>query len=248
MNKLRILSLVTVVASMALVGCSEGSQQSQTSDSSQSSDSVQSPSENLTNQQNLSAEQVKSVASKLLSSDQSVQVIGNEQMQPQLKAAKDATAPSGIKPEKCADLNAKYSVTDLTGTVAATATSSSEQMGKVVQIFSVTDAATKKNISNALAFDDLADCDKVTIEQDGENLTAQRQILPMNVKAEQALTMSTILDAGGGQKLSSIAVQAMDGNNFVLVTLQTGSMQPAELATEAVELTDQAFDEIKSVQ
>ena len=70
----------------------------------------------------------------------------------------------------------------------------------------------------------------------------------MDVNAERALTMSTVMDAGGGQTLSSVAVQAIDGNNFVLVTLQTGSMQPAELATEAVKLTDQAFDEIKSVQ
>ncbi|MNW68535.1 hypothetical protein D3C74_473260 [compost metagenome] len=60
--------------------------------------------------------------------------------------------------------------------------------------------------------------------------------------------MSTIMDAGGGQTLSSVAVQALDGNNFVLVTLQTGSMQPAELATQAVELADQAFDEIKAAQ
>lgn len=156
--------------------------------------------------------------------------------------------PDGIKPEKCAELNAKYTVTDLTGSVAATSTSSSEQMGKVVQVFSLTDEATRKNVHDALALDDLEGCETVTIEQGGQEVKAQRQILPLAVKAERSLSMSTIMDAGGGQTLSSVAVQALVGNNFVLVTLQTGSMQPAELATQAVELADQAFDEIKAAQ
>lgn len=245
------LSVLTIAlaALLALVGCSETTQETTAGGNPTTSANAQgSAPENPVESKTLSADQVQRVASKLLAGDQAVQVMGNDQMQPQLEAAKNAPMPEGIKPEKCAELNEKYSVTDLTGSIAATATSSSEKLGKVVQLFSITDESTKKNIENALAFDDLGACDTVTIEQDGEKLKAKRQILPMDVNAEKALTMSTILDAGGGQTLSSIAVQALDGNNFVLVTLQTGSMQPAELATEAVDLADQAFDEIKSVQ
>ncbi|MGP9527465.1 hypothetical protein [Glutamicibacter sp. AOP5-A2-18] len=248
MTKRFVFSMVALTASLALAGCSGGVQSEENGTPGQPSESAKSQSQGAGDGKSLDAKQVETVASTLLKSDQSVQVISNEQMQPQLEAAKDAEMPAGIKPEKCAELNAKYSVTDLTSSVAATSTSSSEEVGKVVQIFSITDEATRANVLNALAFDDLEDCGTVTIEQSGKELKAKRQILPMDVNAERALTMSTVMDAGGGQTLSSVAVQALDGNNFVLITLQTGSVQPAELATEAVKLTDQAFDEIKSVQ
>lgn len=249
MTKRLLFLALPIAASLALAGCSAGSSdQTPDTSGSPSAEKSQEGTDGQTAGKNLSAQQVEDVASKLLDGDPAVQVIGNKQMQPQLSAAKDAKLPDGIKPEKCAELNAKYTVTDLTGSVAATSTSSSEQMGKVVQIFSLTDETTRKNVHEALALDDLAGCETVTIEQGGKEINAQRQILPLDVNADRSLTMSTIMDAGGGQKLSSVAVQALDGNNFVLVTLQTGSMQPAELATHAVELTDQAFDEIKAVQ
>jgi len=249
MTKRGLFVVLPMAAALALAGCSASS-----SDQPPASSETSKPSENQsgtgeqTTGKTLNAEQVESIAAKLLEGDPAVQVIGNEQMQPQLSAAKSAKLPDGIKPEKCAELNAKYTVTDLTGSVAATSTSSSEQMGKVVQVFSLTDEATRKNVHDALALDDLAGCETVSIEQGGKEIKARRQILPLDVKADRALTMSTIMDAGGGQSLSSVAVQALDGNNFVLVTLQTGSMQPAELATQAVKLADQAFDEIKTVQ
>ncbi|UYQ78465.1 hypothetical protein OF385_04755 [Glutamicibacter sp. JL.03c] len=249
MTKRILLLACPIAASLALAGCSAGSSdQAPATSGSPSAVTSQEGTGGQTTGKNLSAQQVEDIASKLLDGDPSVQVIGNEQMQPQLSAAKNATQPDGIKPEKCAELNAEYTVTDLTGSVAATSTSSSEQLGKVVQVFSLTNEATRKNVQDALALDDLAGCETVTIEQGGKEIKAQRQVLPLDVKAERSLTMSTIMDAGGGQKLSSVAVQALDGNNFVLVTLQTGSMQPAELATQAVELTDQAFDEIKATQ
>lgn len=249
MTKRLVFWALPLAISLALAGCSAGSsdQGSNSSESVSPSDQQGSADEPATGK-TLDAAQVENIASKLLEGDPAVQVIGNEQMQPQLSAAKNAKVPDGIKPEKCAELNAKYTVTDLTGSVAATSTSSSEQMGKVVQVFSLTDEATRKNVHDALALDDLEDCETVTIEQGGQEVKAQRQILPLAVKAERSLSISTIMDAGGGQTLSSVAVQALDGNNFVLVTLQTGSMQPAELATQAVELADQAFDEIKAAQ
>ncbi|MGV2953041.1 hypothetical protein ACNPM8_12835 [Glutamicibacter sp. AGC46] len=196
----------------------------------------------------LSPEQAESIASKLLEGDNAVQIVGNEQMQKQLEVAKNAETPSGIKPEKCAEMNAKYSVTDLTASVSATATSSSESVGKVVQVFSLTDEATRKNVSEALTLDDLEGCEKATVELGGEEIETQRQILPLDVEADQSLTMSTQMDAGGGQLLTSVVVQALQDGNFVLVTLQTGSQQPAELAAQAVELADRAFAEIEAAQ
>lgn len=238
-----------LAATMALAGCSAESSPEQAGPTAsespvpEGSEKAESAAADV-----LSAEQVESVASKLLEGDEAAQVIGNEQMQPQLEAAKNADMPSGIKPEKCAEMNAKYTVTDLTQSVAATATSTSESVGKVVQVFSVTDEATRKQISQALTLDDLDGCETVTVEQGGKELNTERQILPLDVNADQSLTMSTLMDAGGGQTLGSVAVQALEGNNFVLVTLQTGTQQSAELAAQAVELADQAFAEIEAVQ
>ncbi|MGH3651993.1 hypothetical protein [Glutamicibacter sp.] len=238
-----------LATAMALTGCSSGSspEPSASLESQAPSADPSQPAEQSVGDA-LSAEEVESIASQIVEGDKAVQVIGNEQMQKQLAVAKDANLPSGIKPEKCADMNAEYSVTDLTGSVAATATSSSEAVGKVVQVFSLTDEATRKRVAQALTLDDLEDCKTVTIDQGGQEIQAERQILALDVQAEQSLTMSTQMDAGGGQILTSVAVQALDGNNFVLVTLQTGSQQPAELAGQAVELADQAFAEIESVQ
>lgn len=249
MTKRPLLLALPLMASLALAGCSaQTTDPVPTSSESENVSQNQSGTAEQTTGNTLSAEQVESIAANLLEGEPSVQVINNEQMQPQLTAAKDAQLPQGIKPEKCAELNEKYTVSDLTGSVAATSTSSSDQMGKVVQIFSLTDEGTRKKVQDALGLDDLDGCETVTIEQGDTDIKAQRQILPLDVKAEKSLTMSTIMDAGGGQNLSSVAVQALDGNNFVLVTLQTGSLEPAELAAQAVELTDKAFDEIKSAQ
>lgn len=81
-----------------------------------------------------------------------------------------------------------------------------------------------------------------------KKIETERQILPLDVKADQSLTMSTQMDAGGGQLLTSVVVQALRDGDFVLVTLQTGSQQAAELAAQAVELTDRAFAEIDAVR
>ncbi|PJJ43253.1 hypothetical protein ATK23_0434 [Glutamicibacter mysorens] len=246
MTKRLTLWALPLAVSMMLAGCSSNSA-SEPAQSAASTTSVDSQKEAASGGA-LTAEQVKSVASKLMEGDNAVQVVGNEQMQQQLEIAKNAKAPSGIKPEKCAELNAKYSVTDLTASVSATATSSSESVGKVVQVFSLTDDATRNNVSQALTLDDLEGCENVTVETGGEKIETERQILPLDVKADQSLTMSTQMDAGGGQLLTSVVVQALRDGDFVLVTLQTGSQQAAELAAQAVELTDRAFAEIDAVR
>lgn len=246
MTKCLALWALPLAATMIAAGCSSNSapEPAESSASTAPADS----SKAAASDGELSPKQVESIASKLLDGDNSVQVVGNEQMQKQLEIAKNAELPSGIKPEKCADLNAKYSVTDLTASVSATATSSSESVGKVVQIFSLTDDATRKKVSQALKLDDLQGCENVTVELGGEEIEAERQILPLDVKADQSLAKSTRMEVGGGQQLISVDVQALQGSNFVLVTLQTGSQQPAELAAQAVELADRAFVEIETAR
>ncbi|MGP5388511.1 hypothetical protein [Glutamicibacter arilaitensis] len=249
MTKRLTLWTLPIAFMLAVTGCSaEQSSESTDSASGQAQSQKASPPAGEGKAGKLSGEQIEAIAKNLLDGDQAVQVIGNAQMQQQLKIAKEADLPSGIKPEKCAELNAKYTVTDLTASVSATATSSSQAVGKVVQIFALTDNATRHNISKALKLDDLEGCEKVKLQLGGEQIEAERQILPLDVKADQSLTMSTSMDAGGGQTLTSVAVQALKGDKFVLVTLQTGTQQAAELSAQAVQLTDQAFAGLEAAQ
>lgn len=233
----RFLWFLPLAAALALTGCSSAGQtqpepeQAQT----QSQDGY------------LDAGQVETVVRTLLGEDPSLTVVGNETMQQQLQMAKGMGSTSGINPEKCAKQMEKYTVTDLTASVSATGSVTAESLGKVVQVFSITDEATRKKISDALTLDDISGCEKVTVEQSGEKLSADRQILPLKVDADQSLTMSTQMDVGGGQKMSSVVVQALKGNNFVIVTFQTGLAEPATMSAEAVELINKAFAEIETL-
>lgn len=233
----RFLWFLPLAAALALTGCSSAGQtqpepeQAQT----QSQDGY------------LDAGQVETVVRTLLGEDPSLTVVGNETMQQQLQMAKGMGSTSGINPEKCAKQMEKYTVTDLTASVSATGSVTAESLGKVVQVFSITDEATRKKISDALTLDDISGCEKVTVEQSGEKLSADRQILPLKVDADQSLTMSTQMDVGGGQKMSSVVVQALKGNNFVIVTFQTGLAESATMSAEAVELINKAFAEIETL-
>lgn len=233
----RFLWFLPLAAALALTGCSSAGQtqpepeQAQT----QSQDGY------------LDAGQVETVVRTLLGEDPSLTVVGNETMQQQLQMAKGMGSTSGITPEKCAKQMEKYTVTDLTASVSATGSVTAESLGKVVQVFSITDEATRKKISDALTLDDISGCEKVKVEQSGEKLSADRQILPLKVDADQSLTMSTQMDVGGGQKMSSVVVQALKGNNFVIVTFQTGLAEPATMSAEAVELINKAFAEIETL-
>ncbi len=226
-----------LAAAFILTGCSSAAEP----------ESAPVASETQTPDGNLDATQVETVVKNLLGDDPSLAVVGNTTMQQQLELAKGMNSASGITPEKCAEQMEKYTVNDLTGSVAATGTVGDENLGKVLQVFSITDEATQKKISDALTLDNIDGCETVTVEQSGEKLSADRQILPLKVNADQSLTMSTQMDAGGGQKLSSVVVQALKGKDFVIVTFQTGLNEPATLATEAVELVNKAFDEISSL-
>ncbi|WP_404289955.1 hypothetical protein [Glutamicibacter arilaitensis] len=196
----------------------------------------------------LTADQVKDVVTKLVGADSTAQVLDNEVMKPQLEQAKNMTGSNGIKPEECAQQQEKYTVTDLTGTVAASATIQGDSTGKVIQVFSITDAQTRKNISEALKLSDIEGCESISVSVSGEAVNTDRQILDLDSTADQALTMATQMKVGAEQHLNSVAVQALDGNNFVLVTFSSGTVEAPLLAGEAMKLTDQAFAEIKSLQ
>ena len=233
----RFLWFLPLAAALALTGCSSAGQTQPEPEQSQTQ----------SQDGNLDAGQVETVVRTLLGEDPSLTVVGNETMQQQLQMAKGMGSTSGITPEKCAKQMEKYTVTDLTASVSATGSVTAESLGKVVQVFSITDEATRKKISDALTLDDISGCEKVTVEQSGEKLSADRQILPLKVDADQSLTMSTQMDAGGGQKMSSVVVQALKDNNFVIVTFQTGLAESATMSAEAVELINKAFAEIKTL-
>ncbi|RBM02688.1 hypothetical protein C1H84_04425 [Glutamicibacter soli] len=233
----RFLWFLPLAAALALTGCSSAGQTQPEPEQAQTQ----------SQDGNLDAGQVETVVRTLLGEDPSLTVVGNETMQQQLQMAKGMGSTSGITPEKCAKQMEKYTVTDLTASVSATGSVTAESLGKVVQVFSITDEATRKKISDALMLDDISGCEKVTVEQSGEKLSADRQILPLKVDADQSLTMSTQMDVGGGQKMSSVVVQALKGNNFVIVTFQTGLAEPATMSAEAVELINKAFAEIETL-
>ncbi|MGC0270548.1 hypothetical protein ACPROK_13370 [Glutamicibacter soli] len=233
----RFLWFLPLAAALALTGCSSAGQTQPEPEQAQTQ----------SQDGNLDAGQVETVVRTLLGEDPSLTVVGNETMQQQLQMAKGMGSTSGITPEKCAKQMEKYTVTDLTASVSATGSVTAESLGKVVQVFSITDEATRKKISDALMLDDISGCEKVTVEQNGEKLSADRQILPLKVDADQSLTMSTQMDVGGGQKMSSVVVQALKGNNFVIVTFQTGLAESATMSAEAVELINKAFVEIETL-
>lgn len=233
----RFLWFLPLAAALALTGCSSAGQTQPEPEQAQTQ----------SQDGNLDAGQVETVVRTLLGEDPSLTVVGNETMQQQLQMAKGMGSTSGINPEKCAKQMEKYTVTDLTASVSATGSVTAESLGKVVQVFSITDEATRKKISDALTLDDISGCEKVTVEQSGEKLSADRQILPLKVDADQSLTMSTQMDVGGGQKMSSVVVQALKGNNFVIVTFQTGLAESATMSAEAVELINKAFAEIETL-
>lgn len=233
----RFLWFLPLAAALALTGCSSAGQTQPEPEQAQTQ----------SQDGNLDAGQVETVVRTLLGEDPSLTVVGNETMQQQLQMAKGMGSTSGINPEKCAKQMEKYTVTDLTASVSATGSVTAESLGKVVQVFSITDEATRKKISDALTLDDISGCEKVTVEQSGEKLSADRQILPLKVDADQSLTMSTQMDVGGGQKMSSVVVQALKGNNFVIVTFQTGLAESATMSAEAVELINKAFAEIEAL-
>lgn len=241
MSKRKAVALLSLIAIMVASGCSaeQPPQEAQPAESSSSPQTIAGT---------LDAQQVESIASSLLAEEPGLSVVGNSVMQQQLQLAKNAPASTGISPKKCAEQMEKFTVTDLTGSVSATASSTNEKLGKVVQIFSLTDEKTKDNISRALTLDDIKGCEEVSIEQSGETLHAQRQILPLKVDADQSLTMSTQLDAGANQKLSSVQVQALKDNNFVIVTFQTGMEEPATLSAEAVQVANKAFELIATTK
>lgn len=233
----RFFWFLPLAAALALTGCSSAGQTQPEPEQAQTQ----------SQDGNLDAGQVETVVRTLLGEDPSLTVVGNETMQQQLQMAKGMGSTSGITPEKCAKQMEKYTVTDLTASVSATGSVTAESLGKVVQVFSITDEATRKKISDALTLDDISGCEKVTVEQSGEKLSADRQILPLKVDADQSLTMSTQMDVGGGQKMSSVVVQALKGNNFVIVTFQTGLAESATMSAEAVELINKAFAEIETL-
>ncbi|WP_313811598.1 hypothetical protein [Glutamicibacter sp.] len=238
MSKNRGFLVLPVALTLMITGCSSANDQSAPSQPTQGQTQASS--------ENLNAERVESVVKSVLGDDPSAMIVENEAMQQQLQMAKDVKASGGIKPEKCAQQMEDYTVSDLTGSVSATGTVTDEKLGKVVQVFSITDDDTLKKISHALTLKSIDGCKDVSVEQGGETLDATRQILPLDVKADQSLTMSTQLDAGGGQKLSSTVVQALKGRDFVIVTYQTGMEGPAELSAQAVELANKTFDEISA--
>ena len=233
----RFLWFLPLAAALALTGCSSAGQTQPEPEQAQTQ----------SQDGNLDAGQVETVVRTLLGEDPSLTVVGNETMQQQLQMAKGMGSTSGITPEKCAKQMEKYTVTDLTASVSATGSVTAESLGKVVQVFSITDEATRKKTSDALMLDDISGCEKVTVEQSGEKLSADRQILPLKVDADQSLTMSTQMDVGGGQKMCSVVVQALKGNNFVIVTFQTGLAESATMSAEAVELINKAFAEIETL-
>ena len=188
------------------------------------------------------------MASKLAGGADDVQVIGNEQMRQQLEQVKNLPAGSQLSPQKCAKLQDEYTVNDLTGSVAATASTASAERGQVIQVFSLRDAATRKQVLHALSLKDISGCEKVQVPAGGQQVAAQRQILDLKINAESALSMATSMDAGGGQKLESVTVQALDGNDFVLLTLQTGSQDAQQLAKDAEKLANRAFKEIDALK
>ena len=234
----RFLWFLPLAAALALTGCSSAGEPQPEPEQAQTQPQGG----------NLDAGQVETLVRNLLGEDPSLTVVGNETMQQQLQMAKGMSSASGITPEKCAKQMEEYTVTDLTGSVSATGSVAAESLGKVVQVFSITDEATRKEISQALTLDDISGCEKVTVEQSGEKLDADRQILPLKVDADQSLTMSTQMDVGGGQKMSSVVVQALKGNNFVIVTFQTGLAESATMSAEAVELINKAFAEIDTLK
>ncbi|MFY9678297.1 hypothetical protein [Glutamicibacter protophormiae] len=233
----RFLWFLPLAAALALTGCSSAGEPQPEPEQSQAQQQGR----------NLDAGQVETVVRNLLGDDPSLTVVGNETMQQQLQMAKGVGSASGITPEKCAKQMEQYTVTDLTASVSATGSVADESLGKVVQVFSITDEATRKKISDALTLDDISGCEKVSVEQSGEKVSAKRQILPLKVEADQALTMSTQMDVGGGQELSSVVVQALKGNNFVIVTFQTGLAESATMSAEAVELINKAFADIDAL-
>lgn len=234
----RFLWFLPLAAALALTGCSSAGEPQPEPEQAQTQPQGG----------NLDAGQVETLVRNLLGEDPSLTVVGNETMQQQLQMAKGMSSASGITPEKCAEQMEEYTVTDLTGSVSATGSVAAESLGKVVQVFSITDEATRKEISQALTLDDISGCEKVTVEQSGEKLDATRQILPLTVDADQSLTMSTQMDVGGGQKMSSVVVQALKDNNFVIVTFQTGLAESATMSAEAVELINKAFAEIDTLK
>ncbi|MGP9489165.1 hypothetical protein ACT3UA_16435 [Glutamicibacter sp. 363] len=241
----RSLWLLPLAATLILTGCS-GSDNADpvTTESSPAPSQKQ----DQTSGKSLSADQVKDVVTKLVGEDSSAQILDNEVMKPQLENAKTMEGSNGIKPEECAKQQEKYTVTDLTGTVAASATVQGDSTGKVIQIFSITDAQTRKNISEALKLSDIEGCESISVSVSGQEVNTDRQILDLDSTADQALTMATQMKVGADEYLNSVAVQALEGNSFVLVTFSSGTVEAPLLAGEAMNLADQAFAEIKSLQ
>ncbi|HJX78497.1 hypothetical protein [Glutamicibacter sp.] len=241
----RSLWILPLAAMLALSSCSSSGGDDTVSTAPSSPSSQQ---QETTSGKTLSADQVKDVVTKLVGDDSSAQILDNEVMKPQLEQAKKMSGASGIKPEKCADEQEKYSVTDLTGTVAASATVQGDATGKVIQIFSITDDATRTKISEALKLPNIDGCETITVSVSGQDVSADRQILKLDSTANQSLTMATQMKVGADQHLNSVAVQALDGNNFVLVTFSSGTVEAPLLAGDAMQLADQAFEEIKALQ
>lgn len=241
----RSLWLLPLAVMLALSGCSSNGGEDPAASAPSSQPTQQ---QDAASEKTLSADQVKNVVTKLVGEDSSAQILDNEVMKPQLEQAKKMTGASGIKPEKCAQEQEKYTVTDLTGSVAASATVQGDATGKVVQIFSITDEATRKNISDALKLPDIKGCETITVSVSGQDISADRQILKLDSSADQSLTMATQMKVGAEQHLNSVAVQALEGNSFVLVTFSSGTVEAPLLAGEAMKLADQAFDEIKMLE
>ncbi|HAY44297.1 MAG TPA: hypothetical protein DCY59_12490 [Micrococcaceae bacterium] len=241
----RSLWILPLAGMLALSACSSNG-----GDDAASSAPVSQPSQQQVpnSGKTLSPDQVKNVVTKLVGDDSSAQILDNEVMKPQLEQAKNMSGASGIKPEKCAEEQEKYSVTDLTGTVAASATVQGDATGKVIQIFSITDDATRAKISDALKLPNIDGCESITVNVSGQDVSADRQILKLDSTANQSLTMATQMKVGAEQHLNSVAVQALEGNNFVLVTFSSGTVEAPLLAGEAMQLADQAFEEIKALQ
>lgn len=240
------LWLLPLAAALILTGCSSTSDPEASTSAGKESGSEQQ--QLAPAHRELNADQVKSVVEKLVAGDDTAQIIDNAAMQPQLELAKDMDPTGGIAPEKCAKLQEKYSVTDLTGTVAASATTQGDSVGKVIQVFSVTDKQTLKNITQTLKLTDLTGCETVTVSVSDQKITTNRQILKLDSTADLALTTATQMQVGENQYLNSVAVQGLVGNNFVLVTFSSGSVEAPLLAGDAMRVLDQAYAEIGALK
>lgn len=247
--KKRTLLPLTLAAAFALTGCAGGGEAAPSSSptAAETTAAAQTTSAAPTTEAakpaggQLSAQQLAEIADSLAGDNNKAKIIDEDMLAAQLKLADQAPDTLKIEPEKCAPFVESNSKPDLEKMnivmVAIPGASAAQSTGiQVVSFPSVADAdAELQKGKNSLSA-----CSEYSISAEGITIEQKSSSIDAKSNASKTLGVRSVSVLPGG-KITTISINAQEGQNLVVASVVGGSDEQKDIAT-AEELTNQALE------